>query len=49
MAYIRELKKMCSTCGKKPATHEVFNKYNVSVGVFCKTCADKRVKSFPVV
>ena len=42
-AYMNRLELKCQKCFD-PAIYEVFNTRNATMGVFCGTCADKKVK-----
>lgn len=44
MAYLRDVAKVCLTCGK-PATVELLSVWNTSHGFFCKTCGQDRLKT----
>jgi hypothetical protein len=44
MVYTISLKQTCRGCGRN-AVVEVFGQRNQSFGVFCKPCADRRVKA----
>lgn len=42
-AYKRLIDRDCDNCPRK-AHHEVFNRFNASMGFFCDKCADHKVK-----
>lgn len=45
MSYIIELKKQCQTPGcHKSAVVEVFNRFNATMGVFCRACGNSVFK-----
>lgn len=42
MAYITAIVGKCEASGcMKRATHQVFNRYNATIGKFCKPCAKR--------
>jgi len=42
-AYWKSIEYHCLTC-RKPATAEVFNTFNASMGYFCKDCKHREIE-----
>jgi hypothetical protein len=44
MAYLRDIREMCSACKVRRATVELLNRANANMGRFCKQCGKTRLK-----
>jgi len=44
MAYLVKTTQNCHGCNSAPATVEVFNDRNASIGHYCRACGERRVR-----